>query len=158
MKQLVWGVFFCALMLFAAGCERDGTWQRDGQSGAYAYPLTASSPEWDSFSHAEKVEACAIPERVLADVNDEELVELVLKYPLLSDLYFFGNDFQESLEHIAGHCRALRLVLERDLFPDYFRTHMDESGRLAMRYGETADQKLAQAFAEKYMEEFGVRP
>lgn len=58
----------------------------------YVYPITTSSPEWLKLeSHAERVEACQIPENILKNMSTSALLETISNYPLLVDLLLFDR-------------------------------------------------------------------
>lgn len=51
---------------------------------AWDYPVKTGSKEWAKFeSNKEKVDACQIPENILSVISTEDLLELILKYPLI---------------------------------------------------------------------------
>ena len=47
------------------------------------YPVTPESPEWESMSYTECLNACQMPEEMLSDRSTEELSEYVLAYAIL---------------------------------------------------------------------------
>ena len=55
---------------------------------AYQYPIVPGTAEWASFkTRMEKVAACQIPESILKNMTTEALVETVMNYPLLVDIF-----------------------------------------------------------------------
>ncbi len=70
------------------------------------------------MNHPEKAALCDIPNYVLDDITDEELLELVLNYPLLLDTIAY-NSFEQGLNAVAAHFKGLQLVLERNLLDAY---------------------------------------
>lgn len=62
----------------------------------YEYPIKPGTNEWINFkTHAEKVEACQIPQEILCKMSTEALVETILNYPLLIDM-FAWNTFEDG--------------------------------------------------------------
>ncbi len=54
----------------------------------YEYPITTNSEEWkDLKGHPEKIAVTAIPEDILNSMSTSMLLETVLKYPLLGDMF-----------------------------------------------------------------------
>lgn len=94
--------------------KHTSTWERDSETGKYYYPVNSESEIWKSLNHPEKAALCDIPDYVLNDVTAEELLELVLNYPLLLDTIVY-NSFEQGLNAVAAHFKGLRLVLERGI-------------------------------------------
>lgn len=93
-------------------------WKRDPQTGKYYYPVNSESEIWKFLNHPEKAALCDIPNYVLDDITDEELLELVLNYPLLLDTIAY-NSFEQGLNAVAAHFKGLQFVLERNLLDAY---------------------------------------
>ena len=72
--------------------------QSDTPTGQYTidtpwdYPVRPGMAEWETyFTPAPKLKASYVPEDVLKKMTTEALVETVLTYPLLVDMYGFGD-------------------------------------------------------------------
>ena len=73
----------CLLAVFAA---------HKAIAAPYDYPIKPGSNEWKSLTtHTEMIEACQIPAEVLKDMTTASLVETVLNYPLINDMYAYNN-------------------------------------------------------------------
>ncbi len=58
----------------------------------YEYPVRPGTEEWAELSdHRAMVEACTIPEDVLAEMTTEELAQTILAYPLIADMFAYDN-------------------------------------------------------------------
>lgn len=78
------------------------------------YPLSVEDAEWKSFeTHQEMLDACQIPDKLLTQLDTEELLELVLEYPLLIDFYAYDN-LEEGLDKIASCYNGLSELLDRE--------------------------------------------
>lgn len=86
----------------------------DEKSGSYTYPVKPGSSEWLNFNtYNEMLEACTIPDDILHKISTEDLVKLVLDYPLLYDYKAFSSD-QQGLETLIGNFNGLRELIERE--------------------------------------------
>lgn len=62
-------------------------------NGEYEYPIDASDEEWKKFDdHIEMIKACNIPDKLLQNMDTEELLNLTLEYPLLGDMYSYDTN------------------------------------------------------------------
>jgi len=93
-------------------------WQRDDITGKYTYPVNESSNIWNELNHGEKAALCNIPDYVLNDISDEELVELVLNYPLLLDTIAYDS-FGDGLINVSNNFKGLKIVLAKKLLENY---------------------------------------
>lgn len=54
----------------------------------YTFPVKPGTSEWNELiDHTQMVEACKIPEDLLHNMTTDELIETVLNYPLLMEIY-----------------------------------------------------------------------
>jgi hypothetical protein len=75
------GFVFISLAMMAQG--KKITWD---------YPVKPGMEEWKKFeSNEDMVNACQIPEKVLASLSTEELTDICLQYPLIADVFAFEN-------------------------------------------------------------------
>ena len=92
----------------------------------YEYPITQSDPEWSSLSTSEKKSLCQIETSVLRRLTTPALLETVLNYPYLIDVFAWG-DMSIGIETLAANFNGMeellaRADLERSL-EDYCNTH-----------------------------------
>lgn len=87
-------------------------------NGDYVYPPTPNNPEWKELEdYLDKVEACRIPQEVLKSLSDEQLVQAIIDYPLIYDVFFF-SDVNKGVAHLAKTCDAFAELLERETAKD----------------------------------------
>lgn len=79
------------------------------------YSELIESNEWKQVfkTRTERVEAAQIPEEVLKKMNTDELIEAVIKYPLLCELYAY-NEFRTGFEQVYDSYNGIRELLNRD--------------------------------------------
>ena len=84
------------------------------ENGNIEYPVTEDSDEWSSFeTHDEMVAACNVPEELLEEASTEELVSLMLDYPLLGDLGMY-SDLNEGFYFLSQNSNVLAEIMKRE--------------------------------------------
>ena len=53
-------------------------------------PVTLT-PNWTEMTRSDRVDACQIPNDAIANMSTEELLQAVLAYPFMIDLYAFDT-------------------------------------------------------------------
>ena len=81
----------------------------------YQFPITPDMDEWRELDTFEKMlDATQIPEEILKEMTDEDLVETVLNYPLLSNLILY-NSYQEGYEMLKYQFNGLEYLANRNV-------------------------------------------
>lgn len=102
------------------------------EDGNYVYPLTPNDPGWKEMGdYMDKVKACKIPQKVLENLSDEQLMQAIIDYPLIYDVFFF-SDVNKGVEHLEKTCDAFAELLKREgakdvLFDTIMSMATDES-------------------------------
>ncbi len=79
----------------------------------YRYPLVPGTDEWDMLpDHQTMCDACQIPENVLKSLTTEQLVETILYYPLLCDMYAYDT-FTDGVNEMTSHFNGILELLDR---------------------------------------------
>lgn len=83
------------------------------QAKKTAYTVYPGNSEWNNLGDVEsKVAACRIPEEDLREMTDDDLVEAILEYPFLLDL-FTADDVRSCVKWQEENCDALRELIRR---------------------------------------------
>ena len=123
---------------YEAYCEKYGIeWERDSVSGKYSYPIDKQSEIWSELNHVDRIAVCNIPERVLEDINKEELKELVLNYPLLGDVYAYDT-LEQGIKIVSSYFPPLEEVVE-DLLTESNNALSEQSIETEVSYNEFAE-------------------
>jgi len=81
---------------------------------AWDYPVKPGMEEWKNFnSNEEMVEACQIPENILASLSTEDLTEICLQYPLLNDVFVF-NFLSKGADKLFNDFNGIRELFKRE--------------------------------------------
>ena len=138
MKKLI-SMLACLSMLIcmfsiapsAGAVDAVSEWQT---TDGYKYPLTPADTDWAELSYHEQLEACNMPEDMLADCSTEELADLVLDYPFLVDILAYENsDF--AIAHLIDTSNICKEFFSRGnavdvLLEKYDELHVDYTGLL----------------------------
>lgn len=90
--------------------------QKETRENVYA--IQPGTKEWDALGTVQnKKEACRIPDDILKDMTDEELIQAILDYPFLVDI-FASFDYSKSVKSVSKDCDALKELLARDTVKD----------------------------------------
>ncbi len=77
------------------------------------YPINCESEVWKTFNtHDEMVEACKIDAEILEYYMTEDLLIVVLEYPLIGDILAYDSPIK-GIEQVSGYCTALELFIQR---------------------------------------------
>ena len=97
----------CALFLIAV------TATVQSADNSYHFPVRGGTEEWKAFtSHVQMLEACMVPEDLLATMSTEGLIKTCMDYPLKNDLGNY-NDFQKGFECVTGGFNGLQELLKK---------------------------------------------
>ena len=74
----------------------------------YEYPYVPGTQEWiDLGSTSARRRASQVPDEVLQHMTTDALLQTVLNYPFLSDMYAF-NTIEMGYKAVKKHCNSLR--------------------------------------------------
>ena len=77
------------------------------------YKITPDDAEWKCLNGVqEKIEACRIDEEILQSMSTEQLIEAVLDYPFIIDL-FLTDDYESAVGSICENCDAFHELISR---------------------------------------------
>lgn len=81
---------------------------------AYDYPIKPATKKWvEAGDTYDRVQSCQIPEEELKKMSTEELIESVLEYPFLMDIYAYDS-LQVGFESVVEKFNGLSELLQRD--------------------------------------------
>ena len=94
----------------------------------YRYSVLPGMTTWPYGNHQEMIDACQIPETVIAQMSTEELLQSVIVYPLFGDIYAYDN-LADGFEAVKEYFYGLQELCARSgrvecLF-DYVSAHRD---------------------------------
>lgn len=97
-KMILFTMLLCPLLFFGQ------TWD---------YTVKPGTEEWKTLnSNKEKVDICQLPENILKQTTTKDLFEIVLNYPLLSDIYAF-NDIYSGTKKLFNDFNGIQELFNR---------------------------------------------
>lgn len=82
-------------------------------SDSYLYQLTSEDEEWKSLTIQEKIEACRIPKVVLYDMSDEELIQAIIDFPFIHEVYLY-DDIETGIKSLESISDAYKELINRE--------------------------------------------
>lgn len=79
----------------------------------HTYEISATSPEWAEMSLSERLDACAVPAEEVENMTTSALVETVINYPFLVNIYAYGS-IEDGIEIVGSYFPALTELLCRE--------------------------------------------
>jgi uncharacterized protein YxeA len=120
MKKIV-SIMLAAFMLcsFSASVFANGTIDGSAENelnqekSSYEYKVTPGDKEWAEFTSTEQMlDATQIPSDVLNQMTTEELVDAVLDFPLIINIYAYDS-YEDGLKALAKDSDAFNEILKR---------------------------------------------
>jgi len=148
-----------SVMLSTSAKENDMLQEVELDVVGFEYPIFPKDEEWALLNHGERVLALQIPDDVLGNMGTGELVEVVLAYPLFSDMMFY-NSYQQGLEIIAATFNGLEELLSREdagthLLANYANFNVGQVMRMRSEY-ERFETFLDLIFLETVLAQLSV--
>lgn len=112
------------------------------ESGAmldiYDFPIEPGTDEWKAFTtHEEMVKACRIPTSVLRQLPTDGLIETVLTYPLINDVWAY-NTPQQGISAVISQFNGLQELLIRH----------DSGARLLAKYASMDIESMRKGLSD----------
>lgn len=79
---------------------------------AHIYEVLPGENEWNSMTVGERLDACYVGEEEAANMTTDALVETVLNYPYLINIYAY-NSLEEGIAMVSEHFSGLNELLSR---------------------------------------------
>jgi hypothetical protein len=136
-SKLLLSAVIAALLIFSCSIPMGDT-----ATSTWEYPVQAGTDEWAKLeTHIDQINACQIPEDVCATMPTDQLIETVLDYPLLIDIYAYDT-FEAGITAVSAYCNALDALLKRP----------DAAEKLGSMYAERALSKSVDDFKSASMQ------
>lgn len=91
-------------------------------SKSFEYPFKQGDSKWKQYnSVSERIVALQIPNDVIRSIPTEELLEICLDFPYLTDIYFY-DDYQKGFDVLISEFNGFGELLKRDNLYDVLLT------------------------------------
>ena len=102
---------FMMLAVLCAGCGSGKTKQVDTP---YVYPIQPGTEEWAKLDSLDaKIAACKVDPELMNSMTTEALLETVLDYPLLPNIYAFSSA-EIGIGSVSGYFEGLQMLHDRE--------------------------------------------
>jgi len=102
---------FMMLAVLCAGCASGKTKQVDTP---YVYPIQPGTEEWAKLDSLDaKIAACKVDPELMNSMTTEALLETVLDYPPLINLYAY-TDMQQAIGVVSKNFDGLQILHDRE--------------------------------------------
>ena len=101
-KAIMKKLLLTLLSLCLVGCMFNASKQRTEK---YIFPITTDDEIWKTLNQNEKIEETQIPDDILSALTSESLLETILDYPLISNLFSYSTmelGFEKVSEQFNG--------------------------------------------------------
>lgn len=95
----------------------------------YEYPVLPGTDEWKELtSFQEMIAACHVDEELLASMTTPALLETVLNYPLLVNVYCF-NSLEQGMDSVSQYFKGIELLAAREDAADCLQEYRQSQAR-----------------------------
>jgi hypothetical protein len=87
---------------------------KNATSGEIEFPITPDNEKWSELnSHSEMISACEVPNELIDQMSTQDLVDLVLQYPLLGEILAYTT-YDQGLEAVKAEFNGLQELYSRE--------------------------------------------
>lgn len=116
----------------------------------YEYPVIPGTPAWNELdSLEEKIAVCHVDEALLASMTTDALLDTVLNYPLLVNIYAFSS-IEMGIESVSQYFAGLPLLLAREDAMECLSSY-SETAPLSENDTEAIVRQTSAAVLARYM-------
>jgi hypothetical protein len=117
----------CLICISCISAAINNNGQRQSVVSGYDFPVKPGTAEWINLgTMEERVKACQISDDILKKMSTDELIETVLDYPYMGDLYAF-NSYNIGFDVVTERFNGMRELLSRN----------DLAAKLLLKYQNT---------------------
>jgi hypothetical protein len=153
MKRMLSALFaFSFICSFTLGATQvNGQSMATSSQPAFTYSITPQSSEWKTFTPLELKNRLNIPIEEAERIATSDLLDVVLAYPFLGDIYAFDNP-TTALDFLAAQFNGLKVLLKRDdlkkCLTDNYREASEKILRLTDSKSITNEERCKQRYRE----------
>lgn len=136
MKRFLYLSVICVLIVGTFGsCSQTRQNEYPEWQDIGVYPIGPEDEEWKTMSHAEMIEALALPEELVDSLSTEELAEWALEYPFLGSVFLYDTA-QGYLDYLTRTSYLFSSLFARE---DVNEVLLDKFEELQVDYYMLAD-------------------
>ena len=130
---------FMMLAVLCAGCASEKDEEAKQIDTPYVYPIQPGTEEWAKLDSLDaKIAACKVEPELMNSMTTEALLETVLDYPLLPNIYAFGSA-ELGIGSVSGYFEGLQMLRDRENAAECIQKAIDAGidDPLRMQYPQT---------------------
>ena len=105
---------FAILAALCAGCASEKDGKAKQIDTPYVYPIQPGTEEWAKLDSLDaKIAACKVDPELMNSMTTEALLETVLNYPLLINIYAFSSA-EIGIGSVSGYFEGLQMLHDRE--------------------------------------------
>lgn len=105
---------FMMLAVLCAGCASEKDEKAKQIDTPYVYPIQPGTEEWAKLDSLDaKIDACKVEPELMNSMTTEVLLETVLDYPPLINLYAY-TDMQQAIGVVSKNFDGLQILRDRE--------------------------------------------
>ena len=105
---------FMMLAVLCAGCASEKDEKAKQIDAPYVYPIQPGTEEWAKLDSLDaKIDACKVDPELMNSMTTEALLETVLDYPLLPNIYAFSSA-EIGIGSVSGYFEGLQMLHDRE--------------------------------------------
>ena len=100
--------------VLCAGCASEKDEKAKQIDTPYVYPIQPGTEEWAKLDSLDaKIAACKVEPELMNSMTTEALLEMVLDYPLLPNIYAFSSA-EIGIGSVSGNFEGLQMLHDRE--------------------------------------------
>lgn len=116
---------FKMLAVLCAGCASEKDGKAKQIDTPYVYPIQPGTEEWAKLDSLDaKIAACKVDPELMNSMTTEALLETVLDYPLLPNIYAFSSA-EIGIGSVSGYFEGLQMLHDREDAAECIRKAID---------------------------------
>lgn len=147
------GALLCALCVTGVTLAGRGGGSAGAVDEPYAYTVVPGTQAWAELDSLDaKIAACAVPQERMEAMTTSALLETVLDYPLLVNLWAYDT-LEEGVASVSGYFGGVPLLLGRPDGAECIRTALEDTrAELALMSDLSSEAYQAALLREGYLE------
>ena len=154
-------ILLLLILALSAGCGTENASDTPEETkteyagGCYQYPVTPADPEWKNFnSHVQMINACQVPEEILAQMSTLDVIDSTVHNPLIGDIFAYAPT-SEGIKFVREDLNVLNEMLEREDLKENLDIYAADLAKYIPEYEERNIECLV--FEELYNYCFDLR-
>ena len=142
------GIFLLIILVCMTGCGNGSASDTEEQTeaeytgGCYQYPVTPADPEWKNFNnHVQMINACQVPEEILAQMSTLDVIDSTVHNPLIGDIFAHAPT-SEGIKFVREYLNVLNEMLEREDLKENLDIYASDMAKYIPEYEERSIECL----------------